>query len=437
MSDAKFGSWSVAESPISIEYSLVVIEEIRHEVAQGFQRLSRGGIEVGGVLYGTRDGRTVSVLAMRPMSCEHARGPAFLLSDKDRVTLNEQILRDKEDPQLEGLISVGWFLSHTRSEIALTESDQEIYSIFFPAPWQVTLVIRPGRGGSMRAGFFVREADGTVKTEPSYLEFNFPDRLAGVLERGGDRPPRERRDRQQATHFRADAESGAVAVVAGATAGNTAAAVAPRRESAPFALTGPTFGSAQPPPSTGPRKWPWLMAWAAVMLLLAGLGWRLWMQSIAPEPITLAVVEHDGQLQVEWNHSAKMVTEAVRGSLEISDGGDSKTIALSREMLASGNLTYVRKTGDVEVRMTVETSDGARWQEASRYLGRPPAGAAGSEPVAGADPATGAQPQVGDAAELTRLRQDNDRQAARIRQLERTVLILQSRGIDPNKEPQP
>ena len=184
-----------------IEYSLVVIEEIRHQVAEGFQRLSRGGIEVGGVLYGTRDGRTVRVLAMRPIACEHARGPGFLFSDKDRVALNEQLVHDKEDPQLQDLISVGWFLSHTRSEIALTESDLEIYSIFFPAPWQVCLIIRPGRGGSMRAGFFVREADGTVRGERSYLEFNFPDRLAGVIdrvvpERPPDRPTRERPPRE-------------------------------------------------------------------------------------------------------------------------------------------------------------------------------------------------------------------------------------------------
>src|SRR3984957_7508234 len=209
--DVKFGSWSVTESPVMIEYSLVVIEEIRHEVAEGFQRLSRGGIEVGGVLYGTRDGRTVRVLAMRPIACEHARGPAFLLSDKDRIALNDQLTRDAEDSQLEGLISVGWFLSHTRSEIALTESDLEIYTIFFPAPWQVSLVIRPGRGGSMRAGFFVREADGTVKSEQSYLEFNFPDRLAGVLDRSpGDRTPRERRKVPSFYRAESPADSSAV-----------------------------------------------------------------------------------------------------------------------------------------------------------------------------------------------------------------------------------
>src|SRR6202521_2990741 len=123
MSDVKFGYWTVPESPVSIDYSRVLIEEIRHEVAEGFQRLSRGGIEVGGILYGMRDGRTVRILAMRPIACEHARGPAFLLSDRDREVLAEQLEHAAEDPRLENLICVGWFLSHTRSEILLTDSD--------------------------------------------------------------------------------------------------------------------------------------------------------------------------------------------------------------------------------------------------------------------------------------------------------------------------
>ena len=65
MADPKFGTWVVPESPVDVEYSLLVIEEIRQVVADGFQRLQRGGIEVGGVLYGTREIRTVRILAMR------------------------------------------------------------------------------------------------------------------------------------------------------------------------------------------------------------------------------------------------------------------------------------------------------------------------------------------------------------------------------------
>src|SRR5580693_8515242 len=154
MSDTRFGSWSVAESPVTVEYSLVVIEEIRYEVAEGFQKLSRGGVEVGGVLYGAREGRTIRILAIRPIACEHARGPAFLLSDTDRQMLEQQLAHEAEDSRLADMICRGWYLSHTRSEIALAESDLEVYERHFSAPWQVTLIIRPGRGGSMRAGFF-------------------------------------------------------------------------------------------------------------------------------------------------------------------------------------------------------------------------------------------------------------------------------------------
>jgi hypothetical protein len=417
MSDVKFGSWSVPESSLAIEYSLVVIEEIRHEVAEGFQRLSRGGIEVGGVLYGTRDGRKVRILAMRPIICEHARGPGFLFSDKDRVALNEQLARDKEDPQLEDLISVGWFLSHTRSEISLTESDLEIYSIFFPAPWQVTLVIRPGRGGTMRAGYFVREADGTVRSERSYLEFNFPDRLAGVLDRPADRPGRERPERRVPSYFRAE-NSGAVASTATAAARQEATAPAPSFD------PGPQFLPPQPPK----RKWPWLLAWALVLVAAIVLGLRYWMPS-TPEPISLAVVEREGELEIEWNHTAKPVANAVRGSLKIMDGSDSRTFSLTPQALASGKFTYQRKTGDIEVRMTVEDSDGGKMQEASRFLGRPPApaAAAAAAPAASADLTEVQKRRDELEAEVARLRHENAAQAEKIQQLERTLRVLETR----------
>ena len=160
ISEIKFGTWTAPESSVDIEYSLVVIDEIRQAVTEGFQRLSRGGIEVGGVLYGSVEGRTVRITALREIACEHARGPTFLLSDNDRALLTAQLERDRQDPRLEGKTAVGWFLSHTRSEITLQQGDLETYDSFFPAPWQVTLVVRPGRAGVMRAGFFVRESDG-------------------------------------------------------------------------------------------------------------------------------------------------------------------------------------------------------------------------------------------------------------------------------------
>lgn len=408
MNEAKFGSWSAPESPVVIEYSLVVIEEIRHEVAEGFQRLSRGGIEVGGLLYGTREGPTVSVQAMRPIACEHARGPGFLLSDKDRVALNEQLTRDAEDPRLEGLTSVGWFLSHTRGEIALTDSDLEIFSIFFPAPWQVAMVVQPGRGGRMRAGFFVREADGTVKGEGSYLEFNFPDRLAGVIDRGPERPRPERSERRVPSYFRAE----------------TSAAVP---------LRVPTFGQPVQPADAGPqllaapapkRTWMWVTAWVVVAIALALAGLRYWRMSVQalPEPMSLAVVERDGQLVIQWDPASKPVRTAVSGSLEIVDGADTRTVALKPADLTGGRSTYVRKSGDVEVRLTVENQRGARVEEASRFLGSAPAAVADQQQVTDLEKRRDELQ-----AEVTQLQQANQDKAQRIQTLERTLRILQTR----------
>jgi hypothetical protein len=402
MSDSRFGSWSVAESPVTIEYSVVVIEEIRHEVAEGLQKLARGGVEVGGILYGVREGRTVRIMAIRPIVCEHARGPAFLLSASDRQILDEQLEHELEDPRLADMICLGWFLSHTRSEIVLTESDLEIYDKHFGAPWQVTLVIRPGRGGSMRAGFFVREHDGAVRSDASYLEFNFPDRLAGVL----DRPPRGERpavERRPGPYFR---ESNPSAIA--------------RRDSTPPApaLAGPQLLPAPPPRS----KWPWLVAWGVVVLALVIVGLRYFVQIPHADPLALTLAEHGGQLQIEWNHSARPVTTAVRGSLSITDGKAARTIPLTPRDLEHGAYTYVRVSDDVEVRMGVENARGEKAEETTTFLGAAPVKSDSDEKSKASE-----QDLADRQTEIDRLKHENSTQAARIQELERNLKILQSR----------
>jgi hypothetical protein len=402
MSDARFGSWSAAESPVTIEYSLVVIEEIRHEVSEGFQKLSRGGVEVGGLLYGTREGRRVRLLAIRPINCEHARGPAFQLSDADKEVLAEQIEHGSEDPRLADLICLGWFVSHTRSEIVLGEWDLEIYEQYFNAPWQVTLVIRPGRGGSMRAGFFVREHDGTVRSESSYLEFNFPDRLAGVL----DRPARADRPgggRGHTVYFR---ESGA----------------APARREHPQPAA-PQAGPQLLPAPPAKSKWPWLVAWGAAVVVAAALAVYYFVLTPAVQPLDVSVIERDGQLQIEWNHDAKPVSAAVRGWLIVTDGQDPRTIPLTQPDLQRGNYAYRRASDDVEVRMRVENAGGDKTEsKTTTFLAAAPAKASDDAKVKALE-----QERNDLQAEVDRLKGENAEQAQRLVQLERNLKILQAR----------
>jgi hypothetical protein len=423
MSETKPGTWVVPESPINIEYSLVVLDEIRRAVTEGVQKLSRGGMEVGGVLYGLREGETVCLLATRPIVCEHARGPAFQFSDKDRAALVSQLGQSSDDPHIAGFVCVGWFVSHTRAGIQLTESDLEIYNSFFTEPWQVTLVVRPGRGMSMRAGFFIREFDGTLRTESSYQEFAFPDRLGALMDRPSRsdpvmperragppplRAPEPRIEPRPEPRLKSQMDASSAAMPA-----YDSYSAPPEIETEPEA---PYEDSEAPK-----KKWIWLLVWALCLAGLGYSGWRYFIPRPQTEPIGLTLAEKDGVLQVQWNHAARPVAAATGGSLDIADGKESRSINLSPSDLASGSFAYRRSTGDIEVRLTIESSGGGRVQEGSRFLGSAPSEVKADE-VQALEQRRDLMEQ-----EVQRLREQNAQQNIRIQQLERTVQILQTR----------
>src|ERR1019366_256629 len=156
-------TWSVPECPFTIESSARVLDEIRLAVTDAFFSLPRGGAEIGGILVGRHDGRRVTIQGHRALECEHAFGPSFALSPKDYVRLAGLLFALPEDPS--GLEAVGWYHSHTRSEIFLSDADQAIHRQYFPEPWQVALVLKPHTFQPTRARFFFREANGSMRGE--------------------------------------------------------------------------------------------------------------------------------------------------------------------------------------------------------------------------------------------------------------------------------
>lgn len=145
-----------------VEYANGVLDEIRIRAAEGYQRMRHGGVEVGGVLFGNRTDGVLRILAVRPIECDHARGPRFVLSTRDEAGLAEMLASHADDSALAGLEPVGYYHSHTREEICLSEADMKIFNRFFPLPWQVALVVRPANLAPTRAGLFLRDANGAA-----------------------------------------------------------------------------------------------------------------------------------------------------------------------------------------------------------------------------------------------------------------------------------
>jgi hypothetical protein len=115
-------TWAPSESPFRVEYSPALLREVR---------ISSGGVDAFGVLYGVRHGKTIRLIA--------TRGRA-------------------------GLEPVGVFASRIRGQVFLTEEDLERFE---KAEALVALVISGETGG-----FFVRDAEGSIETVRSYQEFS-------------------------------------------------------------------------------------------------------------------------------------------------------------------------------------------------------------------------------------------------------------------------
>jgi len=163
-------AWRIPQCPFLIECSSAVLEQIRREVQNSRYRPGDER-ETGGVLFGIYTPDCIRILASKPLECEHAMGPGFVLSEKDEHRLEHLIAAPTTDPELKGLQALGWYHSHIRSRIFLSERDLQIHSRHFADPYQIALVIHPRSDGPARAGFFFREASGEMRAESSYEEF--------------------------------------------------------------------------------------------------------------------------------------------------------------------------------------------------------------------------------------------------------------------------
>jgi proteasome lid subunit RPN8/RPN11 len=383
----EFGVWEVPGHSVRIEYSDAVMQQIRMEAVEGFHRVPHGGVETGGILFGTHQGDLVRILAWRPIACEYATGPSFTLSEKDRAALAEALRSSSTDAELAALEPAGWYHSHTRSEIFLSDLDLEFFQRYFPQAWQVALVVRPASFAPARAGFFFREADGAVHAEKSYAEFRLtPSRLA--------EPP--------------------TPVVA-----QVVAPAPPETVPAPaLAETETAALPVQPRHGGRRRQWRWYAAGLIALIAGAGAGAGIWiLLHPSNQRLSLSATEAGGQLRIAWDRAAGPIRNAVRGTLEIEDRGVRTEAKLTPADLRSGGISYARQSGNIVVRLKVDQSGRAPVEEVTRFL---IPGESGPAPAASPpDPAKEAMEHEA-AAMRTRI-EEQDAQLSKLQKMVATV----------------
>jgi hypothetical protein len=158
----EYAYWAIPGANAAVTYSLPLFHEIDFAVNEGYRKIPHGGIEEGGLLFGKIDEKGTRIEAFRLIACEHASGPSLLLSDHDLAQLSAQIERAVEDPELEGLEVVGWFLAHTRGPLLLTDREADLCDHYFGHPGMITVLVKPERFQPTRFGFLVRGEDGSV-----------------------------------------------------------------------------------------------------------------------------------------------------------------------------------------------------------------------------------------------------------------------------------
>jgi hypothetical protein len=315
----------------------------------------------------------------------------------------------------------GWYHSHTRSEIFLSEADLDLHQRFFPELWQVALVMKPHSFQTMRMGFFFRERDGSIHGSGAYQEI--------VLEASAMRPvPSGRMPAQPPQPLPLRRESDSQGPVKGIID------VARPKEELPLAdargsvssgegvdVPPPAFLTAQPEPPS--RRW--LAALAIGVAAVAGAACfqsrALWLPPVmaalrsaaaGPPSVGLNTLDADGQLQIRWNPNSPTVQTAVDAILEITDGPTPQAIQMDRPHLQAGVFTYARQGDRVEVKLIVHLPHGQDVRDVTTFLGKLP-----ERKPAPEDPEIRKQ--------RDQLKSDLEAQAVRTRRLEKSLTNVQ------------
>ena len=384
-------TWAPEGKPIQVLLEFDVIDRLSAEVMRGFGSVPKRGAEVGGILLGKaengRAGLTVQIHDFAMVACDYRRGPSYQLTDGDTRLFSETVEKATQTASA-GLRPIGYFRSHTRDGMGLTDEDLQLFSNYFPDPTSIMMLVRPFATKVSQAGFFFEE-NGQIRSDATYLMFPFRRRelgggamgdnarLAEVVEPPAGEPPvarapipiRETRPEPPVFGSQPPVEP----IPADSTENRR---LFGNRDDEPAGYT-PSFdvtaSARRETPGSEPtysteasqkikKSWVWLPLSSIFLLLGVLVGFLIAVTlrkpasavPLAAYGLSLAVKqEPDSSIHVTWDRGAVPVAIATRGVLHIQDGDFYKAVELKPADLQTGSVIIRNVRNNVTLRLEV------------------------------------------------------------------------------------
>jgi hypothetical protein len=315
-SDAHVFTWNLENPQITIRIRRDVIRRIHRDAK--LCSLGRRGAESGGLLLGSaqrNSGLEISIEDYKPFDSEHRFGPSYVLSDADKLRMEDTLRRQKDDggPQV-----IGFYRSHARDGLAFGNEDLELVHSCFPADTNAFLLVKPHAEGNSEATFLFWREENDRKESPFH---EFPFQVSQEAAEHVPATPAWTMPSSRQIGLGLLSGIGVIAIIAAAVSFLGPAKTESNRPSAPAERQPATVITAPQPQR-------------ALGLTLALSGNALWLR---------------------WQSDA--VQQAERAVLHIQDGGARRQIDLDRKQLEKGSVLYVPAGGDVTFEMEAVTSD--------------------------------------------------------------------------------
>lgn len=328
----------------AIRCSVSTVDAIRRRATEQFLSIPRGGLEVGGLLFGTVEEEGILISGYSEVRIEYVSGPSFRLSSQDEVQLQLALA----EAQSSGVI--GWWHSHTRTDTSLTEEDAKVHSRFFGAVAPIALIIKPHKFDPAQIAVYGSDERGEL----------IQDACCRFV--SGEKEP----------------EPQVEVIPEAVVAPVLAQPVAPP----PMRLVGTT---ARPGPGRSRKR---LGIAAALALVCFGIAVgtalvRTVREAPQPNSVQLELANAADGVTIRWSVPPPVAQSAASAELSIIDErGRSRTLALQPNEIQSGSVMYGVNSETLQIRLRVRSHENEIHDVTANFIGTVAASSAEPRPAA-------------------------------------------------------